>query len=766
MVLCPSLLEAKIVDFGSRRSESLWVQFEANFRSKLSFYCKLILTSNLYSPSDPANAFIGLAACPPHWQQELTKLSKLNPESIEYEQEQSDKLSSAPNAFSGFASLLYTFSFHPCQPFETSICCMRIATDIFSPYSGSSKVFLCAMSRGFVFPLRKNSASTAQVVFSTPQAQGSICWLVAHPQGESRALEAAVSQTSVVFAIKDLSTFLSPIYVVVQRPGDFVAFPSGCFFQGHCCDNSTLLISTVVPPYAASLLSVLNDALDRREELSAESKARAFASAVMPDDPHFHPTGPQPTPRRVGPYSLFPTIRQVLAEAGASGIEVFHIVDILNRDSRFLRTLPSNLSPTIAVLLALNFMRTRTHSKSNGMFEKQYVAPLKSSDLPAVAADRVKWRWVGEKATKERIAEVLFELETAYWFAITRQMYRLDFGKKVFEILYDVGAPKQPPDTQAYTPSQRAELHKQEQLRFMHPDFAFEYRITGTVPVCVGPIENVASVTMKTSHLVMDRPPAAKVTTVVADAAARLPGGVGSRADVERLLLESQYTGQELRSNADLVRSTVTGALDRMSRAEDPPVKFCREVKLWVYRYRQRLPADFALDAEDEPPLRAQKKVYLVATPLTSPPVPAPSDPLATSDLNSSLSETKEASVGPMSPPTRALGKLNTAETNSTSPVPNPGPQPPKARYYGPALMTATKMPGLRTIWWSAPGNRRPAFSGVAPRRLSVEDTHISPAAHERHEVMYKIIRETRREAAEVETEALTLGTTPKFLVI
>jgi hypothetical protein len=472
------------------------------------------------SATPQIHPFIGLAKCPARWIEELGKLAKLNPESIEYEKEKIDVEDSLPNAFERYAFPLLVHT----QSITHRLCS-----------SNPTGVFICAMPKGFVFPLRKNSSPSAEIMFSTPQARGSIVWLVAHPNGESRALEAAVSQASVVFAVADMATFLAPIYTVVQRPGDLVVFPSGCFFQGLCCDHYSLAVSTMVPAYAQMLLPLLSEDIFGAGRSDGDQFQLKPSQRPLhpPEGTHFNPIGPQPTPRRVGPFSLFPTIRQVLAEAGASGIEVSQIVDIVNRDARFVRTLPANFTSTLAVLLALNFMRSRTHSKSNGMFEKQYVSPLKSSDLPSTAADRVKWRWVGEKATKERIADVLFELETAFWFAITRQLYRIDWGKKIFEILYDVGTPKQP-EAAPYSPSQRLELHDQEQQRFSNPDFAFEYRINGCVQVCVGPIDNVASVTMKTSHLVMDRPPAAKVTSVVADAAARLPGGVGSRADVER----------------------------------------------------------------------------------------------------------------------------------------------------------------------------------------------------------------------------------------
>lgn len=611
---------------------------------------------------------------------------------------------------------------------------------------------VCAIPKGFVFPLRKNSASHPEVVFLANHGKGAIVWLVAHPQGESRALEAAVSKANVIFAVGDMATFLSPIYTIVQRPGDLVVFPSGCFYQGLCCDHSTVGVATFVPPFAPQLLPALgsDDEYNSPPE-SPVDPSNALPLTAPPSYPNFHPVVSPITARRSSPFSLFPTIRQILAEAGASGIEVFHIVDLISRDARFVRTLPSHMSSTIAVLLALNFLKAREHAKSNSVLEKQYVAPLKSSDHPGVPTERVKWRWVGEKATKERIADILFELETAYWFAITRHMFRVDVPKRLFEITYEVGGPKPPPDTQLYSSSQKLELHAQEQLRFAHPEFAFEYRVTGHVPVCVGPIDNVTSVTMKNTHLASDRPPAAKVTTLVADAAARLPGGVGSRADVERLLLDSRYGGAELHSNPDLVRNTVTGALDRMSRTEDPPVKFCREVKLWVYRYRQRVHGDFSSQAEEEPPLRLRpaKRPRLLAT--TS----APS--LTVQDTTSALELRAEAEKDGSQ---LADGKVLREVVLECSPTVVAG-APQRARYTGPALMTATKMPGLRTIWWTAPGNRRPAFSGLPPRRVPRKDAYICPQAYDRIEGIYRTIRDARRDGAEVEKDALTLRTFP-----
>lgn len=91
-----------------------------------------------------------------------------------------------------------------------------------------------------------------------------------------------------------------------------------------------------------------------------------------------------------------------------------------------------------------------------------------------------------------------------------------------------------------------------------------------------------------------DRPPHVTILCLVRDAAARLPGSIGTRADVCTLLRDSQYIVEDV-SDAQ-VNQVVSGALDRLHYERDPCVQFDGERKLWVYLHREREEEDFEDD--------------------------------------------------------------------------------------------------------------------------------------------------------------------------
>lgn len=91
-----------------------------------------------------------------------------------------------------------------------------------------------------------------------------------------------------------------------------------------------------------------------------------------------------------------------------------------------------------------------------------------------------------------------------------------------------------------------------------------------------------------------DRPPHVTILCLVRDAAARLPGSIGTRADVCTLIRDSQYIVEDV-SDAQ-VNQVVSGALDRLHYERDPCVQFDGERKLWVYLHREREEEDFEDD--------------------------------------------------------------------------------------------------------------------------------------------------------------------------
>ncbi len=70
------------------------------------------------------------------------------------------------------------------------------------------------------------------------------------------------------------------------------------------------------------------------------------------------------------------------------------------------------------------------------------------------------------------------------------------------------------------------------------------------------------------------------------DAAARLPSGFGTRADICELLKESQFIIENFPD--DKLSNIVSGALDRLHYEEDPCVRYDNEKKLWIYLHKHR----------------------------------------------------------------------------------------------------------------------------------------------------------------------------------
>ncbi|KAK4339176.1 hypothetical protein RND71_040638 [Anisodus tanguticus] len=70
------------------------------------------------------------------------------------------------------------------------------------------------------------------------------------------------------------------------------------------------------------------------------------------------------------------------------------------------------------------------------------------------------------------------------------------------------------------------------------------------------------------------------------DAAARLPGGVGTRADICVLVRDSQFIVEDI---SDLqVSQVVSGALDRLHYENDLCERFDKEWRLWAYLHGDR----------------------------------------------------------------------------------------------------------------------------------------------------------------------------------
>jgi len=82
------------------------------------------------------------------------------------------------------------------------------------------------------------------------------------------------------------------------------------------------------------------------------------------------------------------------------------------------------------------------------------------------------------------------------------------------------------------------------------------------------------------------RPPYITILCLVRDAAAKLPCGKGTRADIVYLLKESQYVNTNL--SPAKISGIVSGALDRLHYEADPCVRYDPETKMWLYLHKDR----------------------------------------------------------------------------------------------------------------------------------------------------------------------------------
>ncbi|XP_043700770.1 uncharacterized protein LOC122651451 [Telopea speciosissima] len=144
----------------------------------------------------------------------------------------------------------------------------------------------------------------------------------------------------------------------------------------------------------------------------------------------------------------------------------------------------------------------------------------------------------------------------------------------------------------------RAYFRKEELLRYSVPDRAFSYTAADGRKSIVAPLRRCGGkpTSKARDHFMLkpDRPPHVTILCLVRDAAARLPGSIGTRADVCTLIRDSQYIVENV-SDAQ-INQVVSGALDRLHYERDPCVQFDGDRKLWVYLHREREEEDFEDD--------------------------------------------------------------------------------------------------------------------------------------------------------------------------
>nr|XP_004564088.2 nuclear factor related to kappa-B-binding protein [Maylandia zebra] len=202
-----------------------------------------------------------------------------------------------------------------------------------------------------------------------------------------------------------------------------------------------------------------------------------------------------------------------------------------------------------------------------------------------------QWRWIGPTQDTEKDLSALCQLwlDSKDFIVKTENEETLDMTSPTPRLSTDyVVRPS--------TGDERQVFQVQEQQRYNQPHKAFTFRMHGFESV-VGPVKGVfdkeMSLNKAREHTLLrsDRPPYVTILSLVRDAAARLPNGEGTRAEICELLKDSQFLAPDVTSAQ--VNTVVSGALDRLHYEKDPCVKYDIGRKLWIYLHRNRSQEEF-----------------------------------------------------------------------------------------------------------------------------------------------------------------------------
>ncbi|KAF2988330.1 hypothetical protein EK904_008740, partial [Melospiza melodia maxima] len=284
------------------------------------------------------------------------------------------------------------------------------------------------------------------------------------------------------------------------------------------------------------------------------------------------------------------------------------------------------------------------------------------------------------------------------------------------------------------TGEEKRVFQEQERYRYSQPHKAFTFRMHGFESV-VGPVKGVfdkeTSLNKAREHSLLrsDRPAYVTILSLVRDAAARLPNGEGTRAEICELLKDSQFLAPDVTSAQ--VNTVVSGALDRLHYEKDPCVKYDIGRKLWIYLHRDRSEEEFerihhaqaaAAKAKKalqkpKPPAKmksSSKEGTVKALPTST------ADPSQLSLSDSSMPPTPVTPVTPtapalpatpISPPpvsavSKSLGTLLSPAQSSQAP---PGPAPT------PCVVSHSSSSGLPQVRVVTAQSSLPAMSQQAP---------------------------------------------------
>ncbi|XP_053059841.1 nuclear factor related to kappa-B-binding protein isoform X3 [Acinonyx jubatus] len=282
------------------------------------------------------------------------------------------------------------------------------------------------------------------------------------------------------------------------------------------------------------------------------------------------------------------------------------------------------------------------------------------------------------------------------------------------------------------TGEEKRVFQEQERYRYSQPHKAFTFRMHGFESV-VGPVKGVfdkeTSLNKAREHSLLrsDRPAYVTILSLVRDAAARLPNGEGTRAEICELLKDSQFLAPDVTSTQ--VNTVVSGALDRLHYEKDPCVKYDIGRKLWIYLHRDRSEEEFerihqaqaaaakarkALQQKPKPPSKVKSGSKESSLKVLS------SGPSEQSQMSLSDSSMPPTPVTPVTPTTPALPATPISPPPVSS-VNKSGPTPvsePAKSSSGVLLVSSPTMPQLGTML-SPASSQTPPHSQAAARVVS-----------------------------------------------
>ncbi|XP_060107167.1 nuclear factor related to kappa-B-binding protein isoform X1 [Heteronotia binoei] len=202
-----------------------------------------------------------------------------------------------------------------------------------------------------------------------------------------------------------------------------------------------------------------------------------------------------------------------------------------------------------------------------------------------------QWKLIGSSQDHEKELAALFQL----WLETKDQTFFKD-NEDSSDATTPIPRVRTNYMVRPSTGEEKRIFQEQERYRYSQPHKAFTFRMHGFESV-VGPVKGVfdkeTSLNKAREHSLLrsDRPAYVTILSLVRDAAARLPNGEGTRAEICELLKDSQFLAPDVTSAQ--VNTVVSGALDRLHYEKDPCVKYDIGRKLWIYLHQDRSEEEF-----------------------------------------------------------------------------------------------------------------------------------------------------------------------------